>query len=61
MSDRFKNILMVIVGVIVIIALTNLAWFLAGTVLKILFSVLIFVVLAGLVLYLIGRYRGNRW
>lgn len=60
MSDRIKNILMVIAGVIVIIILANLAWFLAGTILKIIFSALIFVVLLGLVLYLIGRYRGNR-
>ncbi len=60
MNERAKNIFMVVIGVIVIIALANLAWFIAGTLLKIIFSVLIFAVLAAIVLYLVAQARARR-
>ncbi len=60
MNDRAKNIFLLVVGVIVVIVLANLAWFLAGTILKIVFGALIFAVLVGLGLYLAAQYRGRR-
>lgn len=58
--EKVKNILIAVVGVIVMIVLARLAWSLAGFLIKLLLSAVIFCVLVGLVVYFYRQLTGGK-
>lgn len=60
MGGKVKNVLLTIASVIVMAALFVLAWRLAGWVIRLVVSVVIFAALVGLILYLHNQYKQNR-
>lgn len=57
MKNTVKNVLIAVVGVIAVVVLFRFAWVLAGWLLKLLFSLLIFAVLLGLAVYFYRQFK----
>ncbi|MDL2214356.1 hypothetical protein LJB76_02200 [Clostridia bacterium OttesenSCG-928-O13] len=57
MGPKLKSILMSVLAIVVIVLLLRFAWALAGFVIRIMLTLLIFAILAGLVWYIYNQFR----
>lgn len=54
-----KNILILVAGIIVLIALFSLAWFVAGFLIRLILAIVIVLVIVGLIVWAVRQIRGR--